>query len=180
MDERGRMRRADTLVKMRIATRKVLTDAPPLPFGRIRSVYVAIVSVLIVLTLVIDAAAGRSVAGLPNLVVMLCAVGLVVGSWWHARVRRERSTLSGLWTGYALVLLRDSDTSVLEVSSLRILAAAENSGPPRGPELDEIEAQLASVSPERAASFAAYLRLREAAHDRRALSVVSRTMRIAK
>jgi hypothetical protein len=169
----------DLVMRMTVATSHVLSENPPMPLGRIRSAYVLVVSVLLVLLVGFDLAVGQTPAALLCGSVLLGAVGLVVGSWLLVRARDERALLSGLWIAYASLILRGTDDGFLEVSSLRILAVAENSGPPGQAEIDEVAAQMERATPARAAGLVAYLRLRAAAHDRAALRAVSRTMRDA-
>lgn len=167
----------DLIMRMRVASAHALSQNPPMPLGRIRKAYVSIVSVMLVLVVAIDLAIGQPLAALLCGLVLLCAIGFVVGSWIYVRARRERHVLSGIWLAYASLVLRATDDGLLEVPSLRILAAAENSGHPRQPELDEVAAQMQRATPARAAGLVAYLQLRTAAHDRAALQSVARTMR---
>lgn len=177
MRHRGPPDRDELLVRLKVVTANALAANPPVPFGRIRTTYVSVVAVLLVATVGFDLLLGQTRTALLGGSVILGAIGIVVGAWRIARARNERNVLSGIWLACAITILKGTDDSLLEVSSLRILAAAENSAPPLQPELDEIAAQMERATPARAAAMAAYLRLRAAAYDTTALKAAVRTMR---
>ena len=180
MDDRERVRRQAMILQMTEATRRVLADSPPLALGRSRRIYLSIVGPFLIALVTVDLLLGRPGEALVFGTVVSAALSFVLGSWLLVRRRRERRLLAGLWTSYGIALLKGSDESLLGVQSLRILAEAQYYHPPNEQELAEIERQLATATPHRAAAIEAYLRLRSAAQDRKALASVSRTMRKAR
>lgn len=180
MDDHELVRHQTTILQMTEATRRVLKDNPPLPLGRERRIYVSIVAPFLVVLVTADLLLGRPLEALLFGTVVSGALSFVLGSWLLVRRRQERRLLAGLWMSYGIALLKGSDASLLGVQSLRILAEAQHSHPPNAQELAEIERQLATATPHRAATIEAYLRLRSAAQDRKALTSVARTMRKAR
>jgi hypothetical protein len=177
MDDRERVHHQKTILQMTEATRRVLTDSPPLALGRSRGIYLSVVGPFLIALVTVDLLLGKPVEALAFGTVVSAALSFVVGSWLLVRRRRERHLLAGLWTSYGIALLKGSDESLLGIESLRILAEAQYSHPPNAQELAEIERQLMAANPRRAAAIEAYLRLRVAAQDRKVLTIVSRTMR---
>lgn len=177
MDDRDRVYHQTTILQMTEATRRVLADSPPLALGRSRRIYLSIVGPFLIALVTVDLLLGKPVEALAFGTVVSAALSFVVGSWLYVRARQERRVLAGLWTSYGIALLKDSDISLMGVQSLRILAEAQHSHSPNAQELAEIERQLMTATPRRAAAIEAYLRLRVAAQDRKVLTIVSRTMR---